>query len=491
MSTDSHVRTAEEDTPRSEQVAESVEAPPRWGALVVILAGVFVTTLDFFIVNVAIPSTQHDLHASSAQVQFFVAGFGLAAAAGLITGGRLGDIFGRRRMFAVGLALFTLASAACGAAQNPGELITGRVVQGLATALLTPQVLAIVSTAYAGAHRAKAFAMYGLTVGFAGVFGQLIGGGLIAANIAGLGWRLIFLINIPIGLVALGYLRRLVPETKGDGSTKLDLAGALLITAGLVAVVLPLIEGRQQGWPAWTYICFGAAVVLIDVFLLYQHLLAKRGGTPLVSLELFRERAFSVGLITVLAWCSAMASFFLVLALYLQNGRSLSALDSGLIFLPLGVGFFGASTQAPKLGARMGRQLLAVGSLVVAAGYVVLAETSSHIGTSGSAEWLIPGLLISGWGMGMVFAPLPATVLAGITPRHAAAASGVLTTIQEVGNALGVALVGVVFFASLSRHGGGTGAYPHAFAEGLYLLAGFSVLVALLVQALPKAPQQS
>ena len=492
MTTDSQTLDTGESAPQvsDSAAAGQAEAPPRWGTLMVVLAGVFVTSLDFFIVNVAIPSTQHALHASGAQVQFFMAGFGLAAASGVITGGRLGDIFGRRRMFALGLALFTVASAGCGLAQNPGELITGRVIQGIGTALLTPQALAIVSTTYSGAHRAKAFAMYGLTIGFAGVFGQLIGGGLIAADVAGLGWRMIYLVNVPIGLATLAFVPRHVPETRGDGSTKLDLVGVGVITAGLVAVVLPLTEGRQQGWPAWTYASFAAAAVLITAFVLYQQLLTRRGGTPLVSLELFRERAFSVGLITALTWTSAMASFFLVLALYLQNGRSLSALDSGVIFLPLGLGFFGSSMIAPKLGAKLGRQLLAAGSLVVAVGYLVLAQTSSHIGTSGAVEWLIPGLLISGWGMGMVLAPLPATVLAGITPRHAAAASGVLTTIQEVGNALGVALVGVVFFASLSSHGGDTSAYPHAFADGLYLLTAFTVLVALLVQALPKAPPE-
>lgn len=464
-------------------------APPHWGALLVILAGVFVTTLDFFIVNVAVPSAEHDLQASTAQVQFFVAGFGVAAASGLIVGGRLGDIFGRRRMFMIGLALFTLASLGCGVAQNAGELIVGRVIQGLATAMLTPQVLAMVSIAYEGAQRAKAFMLYGLTVGFAGVFGQLIGGGLIAANVDGLGWRLIFLINLPIGLLALAFAGR-VPESKGSGGSKLDLLGALLVSASLIATVTPLVEGRQEGWPLWTWASFAGAAVLITAFVLYQKALDRRGGVPLISMTLFRERAFSVGLVTMLSWTSAMASFFLVLALYLQNGRLMSALDSGLIFLALGFGFFASSTLAPKLAVTMGRQLLATGSIVVAAGYVVLAITAISLGTSGTVEWLVPGLLVTGWGMGMVFAPLPAAILAGITPHNAAAASGVLTTVQEVGNALGVALVGIVFFSALGNSASVTG-YPHAFSYGLFLLAGFTVLVALLVQALPKAPKES
>src|SRR5581483_1077417 len=197
-------------------------APPHWGAMLVILAGAFVTTLDFFIVNVAVPSTEHGLHANAAQLQFFVAGYALAAASGLIIGGRLGDIFGHRRLFVIGLALFTVASLGCGIAQNPGELIAGRVIQGLANAILTPQVFAIISTAYQGARRARAFTLYGLTASFASVCGQVIGGGLIAANIGGLGWRLIFLINLPIGVLALAFVRRVVPASKGGGS-RLDL----------------------------------------------------------------------------------------------------------------------------------------------------------------------------------------------------------------------------------------------------------------------------
>jgi EmrB/QacA subfamily drug resistance transporter len=477
--------------PPTSPAAEPAAAAPRWGALAVILAGVFVTTLDFFIVNVAVPSAQHALHASSAEVQFFVAGFGIAAASGLIIGGRLGDIFGRRRMFVIGLALFTLASLGCGIAQTAGELIAGRVIQGLATAMLTPQVLAMITIAYAGVHRAKAFMMYGLTVGLAGVFGQLIGGGLIAANVDGLGWRLIFLINLPVGVITLACVGRLVAESKGSGGSKLDIPGALMVSAALLATVIPLVEGREDGWPWWTAACFAAAAVLAVAFVVYQNVLGSRGGVPLINMSLFRERAFSVGLLTMLAWTSAMASFFLVLALYLQDGKGMSALESGLIFLALGSSFFASSSIAPKLAIKMGRQLLAVGSIVVATGYLVLALTATDLGTSGAVAWLVPGLLVTGWGMGMVFAPLPATILSGITPHNAAAASGVLITVQEVGNALGVALIGIVFFTALGHSGGSVSGYPHAFSYGMILLAGFTILVALLVQALPKAPQQN
>jgi MFS family permease len=475
------------EAPRPEAQANS--AQPHRGALLVILAGAFVTTLDFFVVNVAVPSVQHSLHASTAQVQFFVAGYGLAAASGLIVGGRLGDIFGHRRMFAIGLALFIAASFGCSIAQNPGQLITGRVVQGLANAMLMPQGLAIVSIAYKGARRAKAFALFGLAGGFAGIFGQLIGGSLIAANIGGLGWRLIFLINLPIGGLALAFVRRVVPESKGIGA-RVDLPGALLVSASLAATVMPLVEGREQGWPWWTAASFAAAAVLITVFVFYQNVLGRRGGSPLISLALFKERAYAVGVVTVLTWRTAIAPFFLILALYLQDGRSLTPLDSSLIFLALGPTFFASSIMTPKLGITMGRKLLTAGALVVAAGCLVLAITAISLGNSGAVEWLIPGLLVIGWGMGTVFAALPGTILANIAPQNAAAASGVLTTVQEVGGALGVALAGIVFFSFLG-HSGSIAGYPHAFSYALILLAALTVLVVLLIQALPKAPSAS
>jgi EmrB/QacA subfamily drug resistance transporter len=465
-------------------------AQPGWGALLVIVTGAFVTTLDFFIVNVAVPSVQHDLHASAAQIQFFVVGYGLAAASGLIIGGRLGDMFGHRRMFMIGLALFIVASLGCSFARSPGELITGRVIQGLANAMLIPQGLAIVSIAYQGARRARAFAGFGLAAGFAAIFGQLIGGSLIAANIDGLGWRLVFLINFPIGVVTLAFAARVIPASKGVGA-RLDLGGALLISASLTATMLPLVEGREQGWPWWTGPSFATAAVLITGFVFYQNALGRRGGSPLVNLALFKERAFAAGVVTVLAWRCAIAPFFLILALYLQDGRSLSPLGSSLVYLALGPSYFASSIAAPRLGISMGRrQLLTAGAVLVAAGCLVLALSATSLGNSGAVEWLIPGLVIIGGGMGTVFATLPAVVLADIAPRSAAAASGVFTTTQEVGGALGVALTGIVFFSSLGRSGSITG-YPHAFTYSLIFLAALTVLVVRLVQALPKTSPAS
>ncbi|MGD0554421.1 MAG: MFS transporter [Streptosporangiaceae bacterium] len=451
------------------------EASPHKGALPVLLAGVFISLLDFFIVNVALPDTQRDLHASPSAVQFIVAGYGLALAALLITAGRLGDLFGRRRLYRLGLGLFTVASAGCGLAPTAGFLVGARVVQGAAAALLIPQILGIINTIYTGPRRAKAFTAYGMTIGFGAVFGQLVGGVLIRLDVAGLGWRSIFLINVPIGVAAVALAPRLVPESRAPGAARIDLVGTVLVCLGLVAIVLPLVEGQQQGWPAWTFGCLAGSIPLLAAFAIYQRRLAARGGAPLINPQLFRERAFTAGAITNLAYQMMMASYFLVLALYLQDGRGLSALESGVIFLPLGLGYFAASAISGKVAARLGRQVVALGALVVSAGYLVLAATAGD-----STGWLMPGLVISGIGMGFAIAPMPAIILAGVKPDHAAAASGVLSTAQQAGGAIGVALIGMIFYRSLA------GGYPHAFELSLGAMAALGLLVAGLVQLLPR-----
>ncbi|MFA1546714.1 MFS transporter [Actinomadura chokoriensis] len=444
------------------------------GTLLVLLTGIFITTLDFFIVNVAIPDIQRDLGAGATSIQWVVAGFGLALGSGLITGGRLGDLFGRRRMYAFGLALFTAASLACGVAPSPGTLIASRVVQGVAAALLMPQVLGIINGTYTGERRARAFTAYGLALGLGGVFGQLIGGALIQADLFGTGWRSIFLINVPVGLVTLALVRRAVPAQPRTSGTRLDVPGTVLVTLGLLALVLPLIEGRRLGWPAWTWASLAASAVLLAAFALSQRRIDRRGGAPLVAPALFREPAFRVGSALALVYTLAMASFFLYLALYLQQGRGLSALESGLLFVALGAGYFAASTQATTIAARLGRQVLALGAAVQATGCLLLIAALGHgIGR------LIPGLALVGAGMGFVLAPLSALVLSGAGDRHAASAAGVLSTAQQVGNALGVALVGIVFY-------GVAGEVSDAFRTSLLPVMAFCGATAVLAQFLPK-----
>lgn len=460
--------------------AGGADPAPRRGLLPVMLAGVFMTSLDVFIVNVAIPATERQLHAGPGAVQWIIAGFGLAVAAGVITGGRLGDLYGRRRMYTLGMALFTLASAGCGLAPSAGALIAARVVQGAAAAIMTPQALAILGTALSGRALHKAVGAYGLTMGLAAVFGQLIGGALIQADPFGLSWRSCFLVNIPVGALALLLIPRVVPESRGRSRARLDLLGVVLVTLALVATVLPLIQAGSGGWPSWTLPCFGAAGVLFGAFIAYQLMLSRRGGAPLVEPGLFARRTFSVGLLAQLVFWTGQGSFFLVFALYVQQGRGLSPLSAGLVFTAIGAGYLATSTASHRIAARLGRWTVPAGTLLMAAALAGLWDAVGRTGTDGSLVWLVPPLVIDGIGMGMALSPLVATAVAGVPPHHAGAASGVVSTTMQVGGALGVSVVGVVFYRALA------GGYPHAFQASLLYLIGVAVVTAALVQFLPR-----
>jgi EmrB/QacA subfamily drug resistance transporter len=458
--------------------------------LLVLLAATFMTALDIFIVNVAIPAVQDDLHTGSASIQWVVAGFGLAVATGLVTAGRLGDIFGRRRIFALGLALFTLTSAACGVAPTAGTLVAARVLQGLSAALMGPQVLAILQSAYSGKAQARAFGMYGMVMGVGAVFGQLIGGLLIKADILGLGWRACFLINVPVGLAALALVPRALAESRAPHRPRLDNIGVALSTAAVLASVLPLIQGREQGWPLWTWLSLAGAVVLGVVFVAHQNRLGRAGGDPVLNTALFRRRDFSLGALAQLVFWTGQGSFFLILALYLQAGRGLSALESGTVFLSIGGGYLLTSTTAHRIAARMNSLTVPAGAVLMAAGLGGLWVAVHASGTTGSLWELTPGLFVDGVGMGMVIAPLTHTALGSVPPELVGSASGVVATIQQIGGALGIALIGIVFYDAVGA--GAPAAFPHAFGLGLaFLLALEVVLAALTATVAALARRQS
>ncbi len=461
-------------------------APPHrpWTALPVILSGAFMVVLDFFIVNVAMPSMQTDLHASNGALEWVAAGYGLTTAIFLITAGRVGDRIGRRRTFSIGLALFTLSSIACGAADSSEVLIVGRLFQGVGGAIVMTNLLTLIGVMFEGPDRTRALSAYGMTLGLAAVSGQLIGGVLVQADIAGLGWRSCFLINVPIGLLALALTPRVIPESRAAATSRIDLVGTGLVTVGLTAMLLPLVEGRQHGWPTWTWISLALAPVILGGFVVHQRRLRDRGGAPLLDLSLFRQRTFSAGLVAQLVFWCGQASFFLVLALYLQQGRGLSALDAGLVFTILAAAYLFASAIAPGLLGRHGRRLLAEGALVLAAGHVLMIVTVGDIGTGGSVAVLAPALVLIGAGMGIVIAPLVTLILSNTGPEQAGAASGVLSTIQNVGNALGVAIVGVIYFSAVHSSMAG------AFQLSLVALAAILIAVAALTRLLP-APDGS
>ncbi|MFF0518401.1 MFS transporter [Actinomadura nitritigenes] len=426
----------------------------RWLALVVVLTGVFMPILDFFIVNVAIPSIGTDLHATSGQTELIVAGYAVPYAALLIIGGRLGDRLGRRRAFALGMAGFTAASLLCGIAPTANALVLARAAQGAAAALLFPQVLTLIQHMFGERDRPRAMTFYGLALGLAAAFGQLLGGGLISADFAGLGWRWCFLINIFVGVIALAAVRPLVPFAAPIGS-RLDVTGGALSFTGFVLLILPLTEGRVQGWPAWSYASLVAAALVLGAFGRHQHRTARKGGDPLVPPSLFADRAFRAGLLTVFAFYTGMSSFFFVLALQLQAVQGLSPVQSGLQVTPLALGFFATSLLARPLLARFGDRSLIAGAVLLLAAYAgEYALVSDRVALSVL-------LTANGLGQGMVMAPLIGRVLAGVASHHAGAASGVLATCQQLAGALGIAIIGIVYFDSAD----------HGFQAGLIYLS--------------------
>ena len=440
-----------------------------------LLAGAFMVVLDFFIVNVALPSIGSELGAGESSLEWVVAGYGLTFAAFLITAGRLGDELGRRRVYAIGLALFTAASAACGLAPSPTTLVLARVAQGVAGAVVMPQVLSIIGVTYQGAEYGRALSYYGVVLGLAAVGGQVIGGALVQTDVAGLGWRGCFLINVPIGIAALVATPRLVPESRAPRRARIDLPGAVVLALGLTAVLLPLIEGRQHGWPAWTWVSLAAAPLVLAGFVARQ---ARRPESALLDLGLFRQRSFAAGVLTQLFLACAQASFFVYLALYLQDGRGLNALEAGLVFTILAAAYVVASGPAPELTKRFGRSVVAAGGVSLAAGLLLMAAAIADVGVGGSLLVLVPGLLLVGAGIGLCFTPLTSTVLSGIDPARAGAASGAMSTVTQVGYALGVAVTGVIFFGAGHDLG-------HAFKESLFELSALAVGIVVMSRFLP------
>jgi EmrB/QacA subfamily drug resistance transporter len=454
-----------------------------WAPLAVILCGTFVYVLDFFIVNVALPSIQRSLAASPAAIEWVVAGYGLTSAAFLVTGGRLGDHYGRKRMFCAGLAAFTVASALCALAPDAGFLVAARLAQGAAAAIMGPNVLSILGTTYAGPARVKAISVYGMVMGVAAVAGQLVGGLLIAANPAGLGWRVIFWVNVPVGIVALALARRIVPESRAALRGRLDLRGAALFTAALVAVVLPLLDGRAHGWPAWSWACLAAGPALLAVFAVHLRATARRGAQPLLDPAIFAIRAFRAGLACqVLFWCQQAASY-LLLALYLQQGRGLSPVSSGGVFSVLAAGYLATSFRAPALTMRFGRRVIAAGAVTAAAGNAALVVAVVVHAGAAPVGALFPGLCLLGAGQGLCITPLTTTVLSHADPSRAGSVSGALSTAQQVGNAIGVAVSGVVFYGLLGHGDGYAAAYRWSLTEMGVLLAGVAALTFLLPRA--------
>jgi EmrB/QacA subfamily drug resistance transporter len=446
----------------------------RWSALAVMLCAVFLASIDFNIVTIAIPSIQRGLGTSFSEIQLIVAGYALSFAVLLITGGRLGDLYGRRRMYTIGMAGFTMASALCGFAPSPTALVASRVLQGAFAAMMVPQALSFIQVTFTPREQSLAFAIYGMTIGFGMIAGQLLGGLLVSADFLGLGWRPVFLINLPFGVVALTLAHWLVPESRAAAGLKLDLGGVVLVTTALALLLYPLIRGAAAGWPLWTWASLAAAAILMVIFVRYERRKTARDGSPLLALSLFRHRSFVVGLGVGLSFFSVLAPFLVLLAEYLQSGLDLSPRAAGLRFLPFAIGFLAASLASARLAPRLGRAILQVGAGLMILGLATLIAVvrSPALDVSGAA-YILP-LVIYGLGQGSLQAPLVNFILADVPPADAGSASGVVTMLQQLSFALGVAVIGSVFAVALGPHPGSSGygrALDHALAWNIALLS--------------------
>lgn len=465
---------------------------PPWAGLSVLLLAGFVTIFDLFVVNVAIPDMKAGLDASFAEISFIVAGYELAFGILLITGGRLGDLFGRRRLFIVGMAGFTLTSAGCGLALSSGYLIAARVLQGLTAALLFPQVYASIRVNFAGNDRRRAFGLLGMTLGLAAIAGQVLGGWLVHANLFGLGWRSIFLINVPVGALAV-LTARYIPESYAPQKPQLDWAGVALVSIGLGLLLVPLIEGPARGWPTWSLLSPVLALVLLMLFYRQQEQRRIAGKWPLVDMRLMTQRHFALGAGLVMLVYSTSSSFFLCFALLVQTGLGLDPFIAGSIFAPCSLGFVAASLLAPRLIARRGIHTLVFGALIYAIFIAILIIQVWMGGAELNPVQLIPALIMVGAGQGFIMTPLLNLVLGFVDEEQSGMASGVISTVQQAGAALGVAVVGILFNTALSAAASRPQAaqYTSAFVAGMIYNLAAALLICLLLRVLAKTPAHS
>ncbi len=431
--------------------------------LAVLLSGGFITIFDLFVVNVAIPSMQSTLSASFAQISFIIAAYELAYGVLLIAGSRLGDRHGRRRLFMLGMAGFALASALCGVAPTADTLIAARVLQGMAAAMLFPQVYALIRVSYQGHERRRAFGLLGMTLGLAAIAGQVLGGWIVHADLFGLAWRSIFLLNVPVGLLAWR-LARHIPESREPSGARMDWPGAALVGAGLALLLLALIEGPTRHWPAWTVTCGVAAVAALALFVRMQRRVAARGGAPLVDMALLAQPRFAAGCLLVMLVYSTTSAMFLCYALLVQTGFGLDALTAGLIFAPASLGFVAGSMWAPRLVARFGTRAIALAALLYGGATATLMLQVGAAGASLAPWSLLPALVWLGAAQGAVNTPLVNLALGLVEDRHVGMAAGVVSTLQQVGAALGVSAAGMLFVGTLDAYADAGEAERHARA---------------------------
>ncbi len=427
----------------------------RWLGLSAVLAATIMNLLDSTVVNVAAPSIRADLGGSYTSLQWIAAGYTLAMAVGLLTGGRLGDLLGRRRMLLGGVVGFVVASLACALAVNPATLIGARMVQGLAGAAMIPQGFGLIRDMFPPRQIGKAFAVFGPAIGLSTILGPVVAGLLIRADLFGTGWRMVFAINLPLGVYALvAGLRALPPSTSERPPFRLDLPGVGLAGAGVLMLVYPLVQGRELGWPVWSFGMLGAAVLVLGLFARHQARRRRAGGTPLVELSVLGKRSYASGVLFVIVFFGTVVGFGLAVGLFLQLGLGYSPVRASVTMAAWAVGAFLGTGVGSTQTARLGRRVLHLGLAVMTVGLAATYLVLSHAGaTVGGGQLAVP-LLVYGAGMGMIFAPLFDIIIGDIEDHEVGSAAGMLESFQQLGASLGIAALGTVFFAAV-------GGQPH------------------------------
>ncbi|KAA0078107.1 MFS transporter [Tardiphaga sp. P9-11] len=451
-------------------VANPVDSAHRWWVLAIVVAAQFMFGVDAFIVNVAVPTIAVELRASAAQIEAVIAVYLIGYATLVITGGRLGDIYGTRNTFLAGVLGFTLTSLWCGLAQSGPELILARLAQGATAALMVPQVLATIHVLFADETRARAFAIYGIVLGLAGAAGFLLGGLLVTMDLAGLGWRAVFFVNEPVGLVIIAAAWRLMPYVPRHPGTRLDIPGALVLFAGLLGLIGPLLFGHELHWAPSVWLAMVAGAAVIAGFVRLERRVALHGGMPLIDLALLADAAFMRGLCAVFFFFFANLSFYLVMTLFMQNALHIPPMRAGLMFIPLALAFIVASRHSGRRSRHRGSLVLIEGCVVQVIGLAALAAMVLASNASSASLLAVP-LAVFGYGQGLVMAPLSSAVLSTVQPSSAGAGSGIYGTAAQIANAAGVAAIGAVYFAVQS-----------AASAAIALLASFA-LCALSVAA--------
>ncbi|WP_448035130.1 MFS transporter [Bradyrhizobium liaoningense] len=427
-------------------VTKQIDSSRRWWVLAIVVAAQFMFGVDAFVVNVAIPTIAVELKASPAQIESIIAIYLIAYATLVVSGGRLGDIHGTKGVFLAGVLGFTLTSLWCGLSQSGAELIVARLAQGATAALMVPQVLATLHLLFTDESRNRAFAVYGVVLGLAGAAGFLLGGLLVTIDLAGAGWRSVFFVNVPVGLVIAAAAWRIMPSTSRRAGTRLDIKGSVVLFAGLLCLIGPLLFGHDVGWAPWLWAVMGSGGVILAAFLKLEQAVARAGGMPLIDLTLLADAGFLRGLGAAFFFFLANLSFYLVMTLFMQRGLKIAPLAAGMAFIPLALAFVVASRHSGVRARHRGTRVLLEGCALQVVGLAALALVAGCVDAP-SPLLLAFTMIIFGYGQGLVMAPLSGAVLSTVKPVAAGSASGIYGTTAQIGNAAGVAAIGAVFFA--------------------------------------------